>query len=303
LWLFDEPGVWLHPAGQFDLIQALEALAQSSQIVYSTHSVFMINRNFPVRHRLVIKTAQGTQLDAKPFASRWSAALDALGFSMSGALLFAPCVLLAEGDADPVLIYPMLQRLAEAGLWDRDINSLSIIATGDLRNTEGIARLLLEGAHKPRIAVLVDGDTGGIARIRGLKKLVDEKKVTPIVLPNGTDTEDYIPDRPAYLHALAVAASEASGKRVEEIAKELEPRYEAWAASGLPGFGRWSSQEAKNVASLESAPSKVVVARAWGQAILAAPPMPDDLDGALAIAKLIDEALELPPRATESRAI
>ncbi len=267
LWLFDEPGVWLHPAGQFDLMQALEALAASNQVVYSTHSIFMINRNFPTRHRLIVKSARGTELDGKPFVSRWSAALDALGFSISGTLLFAPCVLLAEGDADPVLIYPTLQKLAEAGLWDRDINSLSVMATGDLRNAEAIARLLLQGAHKPRIAVLVDGDKGGLDRARGLRALVDAQSVQLIVLPKDRETEDYVPDKSGYLAAVARAAADVSEPEADDILKVLTARYDEAASKLNAGFGKWAGEAAREIAGLDQTPSKVVIARYWAATI------------------------------------
>jgi hypothetical protein len=299
LWLFDEPGVWLHPAGQFDLMQALEALTASNQVVYSTHSIFMINRNFPTRHRLIVKSARGTEQDSKPFVSRWSAALDALGFSISGTLLFAPCVLLAEGDSDPVLIYPTLQKLAEAGLWDRDINSLSIMATGDLRNAEAIARLLLQGAHKPRIAVLVDGDEGGLARARGLRALVDEKRVQLIVLPDGRETEDYVPGRTTYLEAVAKTAAELSEPTTEETLAVLSARYDEWAGMNAGGFGKWAGETAKEIAGLDQTPSKVVIAREWAAKIAEQSTSTSELGAALELAKLIDGALTLPARATE----
>lgn len=299
LWLFDEPGVWLHPAGQFDLMQALEALAASNQVMYSTHSIFMINRNFPTRHRLIVKSARGTELDAKPFVSRWSAALDALGFSISGTLLFAPCVLLAEGDADPVLIYATLQKLAEAELWDRDINSLSVMATGDLRNAEAIARLLLQGAHKPRIAVLVDGDKGGVDRARGLRDLVDTKAVQLIVLPKDRDTEDYIPDKPAYLEAVANAAADVSEPRVEDILNVLTSRYEEARPRISAGFGKWAGEAAKDIAGLDQTPSKVVIARLWAATIAQLPATSLDLTAAKQLADMIETALSMPARATE----
>ena len=82
IWLFDEPGVFLHPDGQHDLVQVMETLAQSNQVLYTTHSIFMANKNFPSRHRLVIKAMSGTKLDGKPFRSRWRPAIEALGMSL-----------------------------------------------------------------------------------------------------------------------------------------------------------------------------------------------------------------------------
>ena len=70
IFLFGEPGLCLHPSGQYDLLQVLDAIGKHNQVVYSTHSLFMINKTFPVRHRLIVKTEEGTQIDGKPFLGR-----------------------------------------------------------------------------------------------------------------------------------------------------------------------------------------------------------------------------------------
>ena len=79
IYLFDEPGVFLHPQGQKDLLQVLEQLGEQSQIIYTTHSLFMLNQNFPERHRLVYKDKEGTKIDQKPYQANWKLATDALG--------------------------------------------------------------------------------------------------------------------------------------------------------------------------------------------------------------------------------
>jgi predicted ATP-dependent endonuclease of OLD family len=43
IFLFDKPGTALHPAGQVNLQRVFERLSQGNQIVYTTHSVFMVN--------------------------------------------------------------------------------------------------------------------------------------------------------------------------------------------------------------------------------------------------------------------
>src|SRR5207302_9504075 len=65
LLLFDEPGLYLHPSGQFDLLRALETLSKTDQVIYVTHSSFMINKSHPTRHRLVYKGEKGTVVEGK----------------------------------------------------------------------------------------------------------------------------------------------------------------------------------------------------------------------------------------------
>ncbi len=90
----------------------------------------MINRTFPARHRLIVKDQNGTRIDGKPFVGRWGPAIKELGFSLAGTVLFAQHVLLAEGDADPVLVQAMFQKLVELNKADVDLNAFSVISNG-----------------------------------------------------------------------------------------------------------------------------------------------------------------------------
>ncbi len=78
IWIFDEPGLYLHPLGQHDLIQVMETLAEYNQAIYCTHSLLMINKNYPARHRLLVKDHTGTRVDGKPYIGNWKSAMDAL---------------------------------------------------------------------------------------------------------------------------------------------------------------------------------------------------------------------------------
>jgi hypothetical protein len=54
--LIDEPALYLHPGGQKDVLKEINDLAKDNQIVYSTHSHFMIDRNYPYRVKFLQKT-------------------------------------------------------------------------------------------------------------------------------------------------------------------------------------------------------------------------------------------------------
>jgi predicted ATP-dependent endonuclease of OLD family len=153
----------------------------------------MLNKTFPSRHRLVITQSTGTEIDTKPYIGRWGTALQALGISMSGTILFADYVLLCEGDSESILIPTVFQFLAAHGQIETDLNSFSVIGTGDTRNTEAIIRIMTESRSKPSIAVLVDGDAGGKARLRALKPIMDSRSLLGKALLDDTTIEDYLP--------------------------------------------------------------------------------------------------------------
>lgn len=269
IWLFDEPGIYLHPDGQRDLILVLETLSRSNQVIYCTHSIFLANKNYPTRHRLLIKGEQGTLLDSKPFTSRWRSALDALGLSLPGTLLFASQILLVEGDSDAILINAMLRKLISLEKIDLDLNQLAVIGTGDPQNADALIRILSEAGSgvAPRIAVLVDGDDGGERRLRAIKELTDDRKIPTLKLsPTGTATEDHMPAPPS-LFVKAIASYVAENWQLDP--GETSAKFEASFAENIEGkevaagLAKWGREAAKEIANLEDKPSPVGIARAY----------------------------------------
>lgn len=54
--LIDEPALHLHPGGQKDVLKEINDIALENQIIYTTHSHFMIDRRYKERVRFLIKT-------------------------------------------------------------------------------------------------------------------------------------------------------------------------------------------------------------------------------------------------------
>ena len=85
--LMDEPDSFLSITGQRNLLAVFESLVsaesslENAQLVYTTHSPFLINRNFPRRVRLVRKgdAEEGTQAVAAPHVRRYEPIRSALG--------------------------------------------------------------------------------------------------------------------------------------------------------------------------------------------------------------------------------
>lgn len=159
IYLFDEPGTYLHPLAQVNLQRVFERLAERTQIVYATHSIFLLNKNMPTRNRLIRKTMEGTLIDQKPFSHNWKAVRDSLGIFRSHNFLIADRTLLVEGPSDVVYISSVLQYLVGSGNLDIDLNSFSIEDTGNSRNMTAMAKLLLDEGRG--VVVLVDGDKHG----------------------------------------------------------------------------------------------------------------------------------------------
>jgi predicted ATP-dependent endonuclease of OLD family len=89
LFLLDEPGLHLHPSGQKDLTHLLEDLSQKNQLIYTTHSPFMINRNHPQRVRVVVKEANGTQVDNEAYRENWRPLRQSIGLTVGDLFFFS----------------------------------------------------------------------------------------------------------------------------------------------------------------------------------------------------------------------
>ena len=280
--LFDEPGVFLHPSGQFDLLQVLETLARESPVVYVTHSLFIINKTFPTRHRLIMKNREGTLIDGKPYMGRWQASLSALGLTLTGSILFANHVVLTEGDSDPIYIYAVIQKAVKAGKADLDINSLAVMSTSESKNTDVLLRLLLESKPTPKIALLNDGDKGGKERLQYVGAFLKEKDIPCKSLSSGTSIEDHIPlvrelsvpAVAAYIGKLMVMVGKAKPDE-KELEEKFVESFDAKFEKGkvIQGVADWANSAASEIGEIKGKPSKVGIAREYATRLLE---LPDD---------------------------
>lgn len=100
IFLIDEPGIHLHPAGQKDLVKVLENLAEKNQVIYTTHSPFMINREFPERVRLVTKSREGTHIDSEAYRHNWKPLRKSIGLMIGDLFFFSDDSLILELPRD-----------------------------------------------------------------------------------------------------------------------------------------------------------------------------------------------------------
>ncbi|MBX3495590.1 MAG: AAA family ATPase [Parvibaculum sp.] len=303
IWLFDEPGISLHPDGQYDLLQALDTISRQNQVIYTTHSLFMIDKNYPSRHRLLAKSNDGTKVDGKPFLGNWRAAIDALGLALPGTILFATHVLLVEGASDAILLNAILQWMAKEEMHNVDINPLSIMPVGDPREADAVTRILLEASIRPRLAALYDGDQGGENRKEKLKKLLDDNKVH-VTLAKDKTIEDYLPGfDDVFIPTVAEYAARTFGVDREVIQEAI--------VSALKDESEQAKRidvvldATKKAAKLGDKPSKVGIARDYAHALLEGEfkISKSDRDKLKKLVGDLQSALQLPARTTKQNQI
>jgi predicted ATP-dependent endonuclease of OLD family len=214
IYLFDEPGTYLHPSAQLDLQRSFEAIADQAQLVYTTHALFLISKNYPERNRVISKTTKGTKIDQKPFSKNWKSIRQSLGILLSNNFLIAEKTLLVEGPSDTIYLLEALKTLKSAGKIDVDLNDLSIVDAGDSQNFVALAKIMLSEGRS--IVALMDGDASG-KRIKAqleqsCQAEVGTKKLHFYVLPENKSSEDVF----AELAALKRAISKAFQRLVDD---------------------------------------------------------------------------------------
>ncbi|MDP3764848.1 MAG: AAA family ATPase [bacterium] len=179
IFLIDEPGIFLHPRGQKDLLLYLESLSEFNQMIYTTHSPFMINRLNNFRVRVVSKDKEkGTQVDIKPYIHNWKSLRASLGMMLADSFYYADNNLVVEGPSDRLYLLTLLKTFQENGLIKADLNILSIIDSGGAPNTPSMCRIIYS-EERPYVA-LVDSDKSGKRAKTAIVKFTEPEKVKEV---------------------------------------------------------------------------------------------------------------------------
>ncbi len=260
--LLDEPGLALHALAQADFLRYIDTLSQKHQVLYTTHSPFMVHSNRLHQVRVVADQEKlGTVLSSNVSGSDPGTIFPlqaALGWTIAQNLFISERNLLVEGPSD--LIYlktlsAMLQLQGREGLRD----DITIVPVGGLDKVVTFVALL--GAQQLKLAVF--HDYHGAAEQK-LQELVKHKILRPKALLNASmfrdlanlgtasqpsDTEDLFPTsfyldyfNRAYASILksnTIRESDLpSGDRIiERIVRHLESRKIELRPSG--GFNHY----------------------------------------------------------------
>lgn len=155
--LLDEPGLSLHALAQADFLAYIDELARKHQVIYTTHSPFMIHSDRLHQVRIVEdKEKIGTTVSENLSGSNPKTIFPlqaALGYSIAQNLFISKRNLLVEGPAD--LIYlkhfsEALEAVGRTGLRD----DITIVPTGGLDKVATFVALL--GGNSLEFAVVYD---------------------------------------------------------------------------------------------------------------------------------------------------
>ena len=196
--LLDEPGLNLHASAQADLLRFIDdVLAPYHQVLYTTHSPFMIDANHLDRVRIVEDiNSQGVKVSSEYLSADDNTVFPlqaALGYSLAQTLFLGPNCLLVEGPSDLIYLQTMSTILAESG---KEALSEKWVIT-PVGGADKLATFVsLIRANQLNICVLLDVSIHSAQRIGNLveNQHLNSKKIIQLngfVDGNEADIEDF----------------------------------------------------------------------------------------------------------------
>ncbi|MGA5509378.1 AAA family ATPase [Streptomyces umbrinus] len=179
--LLDEPGLSLHGRAQADFLRFInERLAPMAQVIYTTHSPFMVETARLERVRIV--EDRGPDTGAVVTQEVLSVTDDslfplqaALGYDIAQNLFVGPDNLLVEGTSDYTYLTLISDFLKEAGRAHLD-ERWRILPAGGATNVPAFVALI---GTNLQATVLIDSTPAGVAKLKTLttKGLLSPKKL------------------------------------------------------------------------------------------------------------------------------
>lgn len=161
--LLDEPGNSLHGTAQAKIIEFLRKISADNQVIYSTHSPFMIDGDHLEELRPVWEDPEtGTTKVSEDVWPKDKDALfplqAALGYTIAQSLFISRRQVLVEGMTDYWILKALDAALAANGRTPLDADVV-LTPAGGASKMVPLASMLV--GHEVRVAALLDGDESG----------------------------------------------------------------------------------------------------------------------------------------------
>jgi predicted ATP-dependent endonuclease of OLD family len=204
--LLDEPALTLHARAQQDFLRFInERLSPKHQVIYTTHSPFMVETGHLERARIVEDKGpdRGSEVTTEVLATDRDSLFPlqaALGYDIAQNLFVGPNNVLVEGTSDFTYLTVISDHLKTQGRTALD-DRWRILPCGGVQNIPTFVALL--GAHL-EVSVLIDSGTQGSQRLTelGNRGLLDLSRLVTVGQVTGAknadiedvfEVEDYLP--------------------------------------------------------------------------------------------------------------
>ncbi|MEK7994085.1 MAG: AAA family ATPase [Planctomycetota bacterium] len=248
--LMDEPDAFLSNQGQQDLLKIFDAFANPDgkdsspiQLVYVTHSPFLIDKNHGDRIRVLEKGVgeEGTRVVRDASRNHYEPLRSAFGSFVGETTFIGNCNLIVEGPSDQILLAGAASHLRSTDapeIENLDLNHITIVPASGAPHVPYLVYLARgRDVEKPALVVLLDSDGAGDEAMRGILRggpkrkellkpgcilqLGDLSKGSKVVAPGGkalVDSEDLVPldicvaATQRYVQDVCAASPETVGK-------------------------------------------------------------------------------------------
>ena len=171
--LLDEPGISLHPMAQIDLINFFNSLSKENQLIYTTHSPFLVSpNNLSGVHAMYIGD-KGESVVSPDLRSNKKIAeksiypiYAAIGITVSETLLYGCQPVLVEGISDQIYLQLIKKYVLSQGKYIND-KEIVFIPTGGVKGMSPVIKILC-GRENDLPFVLLDSDKPGLEKQKQL---------------------------------------------------------------------------------------------------------------------------------------
>lgn len=224
--LIDEPGLFLHAKAQEDVLKVLGNISSGQQVMFTTHSPYLIDPNRLDRVRLVVKDKKNhTKIENKVHKGAdkdtMTPIITAIGLDITKNLSFSPVSnILLEGMSDYYYLQGMRKYLAGKCPISDEVNFIPNVGADQIPN---MAALLFGWGIDFKI--LLDGDNKGsqIAKKLVNELRLEEDKVKLVDDVNKHSIEDVFTkeDFNKFVLETEIEGDELNSKKVRSLDKIL----------------------------------------------------------------------------------
>lgn len=260
--LLDEPGLSLHPLAQRDLSEFFEGLSETNQILYTTHSPFLVDADHLDRARKVYVAPDGTTKATENLregaegpgqAGASYAVHSALNLTVAESLLLGCQPTIVEGASDQHYLTTIKTLLIRSGKI-KPKRELVFPPSGGTKTARMVASILT-GRDDTLPLVLLDSDSMGrrmSAELKNSLYLEAQERVLeiePYVGFPDAEIEDLVP--PSFLADVIdrwqrMPDHEDEFSYILQANKPIIPQVEAWATKhGIKLDKGWKVEIAK----------------------------------------------------------
>lgn len=233
--LLDDPAVYLHPEGKQDWLESINEIGKDEQVIFSSHSPYLIDKRYPSRIRAVEDIPSGgTKIKEDIFGANehtLEPLRNALGIHLGSSPFVSRRMILVEGPTEYYLISAVANYFDE--VLDRDLFGWQEVSIMPVRGaTDVIGKATWLSSEEIDYAVLLDSDDEGKKVQRQISEHhsdINDDRV--VLLENELKSENVVTEDLISPETYVQAFNE----EYEEFTSELDEDFDPATVSDIDG--------------------------------------------------------------------